>query len=67
MNDNSYPKLKKGKAESERYSLINFKLKEACGVIQVGDECASLCIRTSEHDSLIDCYQMWSSMSILTA
>ena len=34
MNDNSYPKLEKGKAESERYSSmtltrINFKLKEA--------------------------------------
>ena len=32
MNDNFYPKLEKGKTESERYSsmiLINFKLKEA--------------------------------------
>ena len=34
MNDNAYPKLEKGKAESERYSsmtlpVINFKLEEA--------------------------------------
>ena len=56
MNDNSYPKLEKGKVESERYSpttLINFILKE------VGSDVCSSMRRVRVLSPSCDGYQLF--------